>query len=82
MEHPGKNSFPRHNAVSHDLKDLTSAVALLSDLCHFQHHVVAAKLRSDRKRLQIKTLNDQVFTKCPLLHRSSFCLKSFDFFIR
>ena len=68
MENLRKNSLFRHNALSHFLKDRTSAVAFFSNLCQLQDYIIALEFRADRKCGKVDSLNHQVLSECPVFY--------------
>ena len=71
MQNSCKDSLLRHNALTHFLKDRTSAMALFADLSQLQNHIIASKFCTDRKCRKINPLNHQVLSKCSILHLKS-----------
>ena len=68
VENLRKNSLFRHNALSHFLKDRTSAVAFFSNLCQLQDYIIALEFRADRKCGKVDSLNHQVLSECPVFY--------------
>ena len=68
VENLRKNSLFRHNALSHFLKDRTSAVAFFSNLCQLQDYIIALEFRTDRKCGKVDSLNHQVLSECPVFY--------------
>ena len=75
-----KNALSWHNAVTHSLINLTMTVAFFSNLCHLKYHISDMKSCSNRKRAKIKSLHDQIFSKCSERNVCTFCTKFFYFF--
>ena len=61
LNHPRENSLSRHDAFSHPFVDGAVAVALLSDLGHFQLSCAGAEPGSNRQRGKIDAFYYQVF---------------------
>ena len=76
-----KNALSWHNAVTHSLINLTMTVAFFSNLCHLKYHISDMKSCSNRKRAKIKSLHDQIFTKCTIRNFCPFCTKFLNLFI-
>lgn len=67
VQHLRKYALARHDAIAHCLEDRASMVAFFSDLCQFQHDIVAFKFCPDRERLEIDSFHDQIFTERAVL---------------
>ena len=68
-QHPGKDAFPGHDAVAHQLPDGAALVAGLADLGDFQEHVVShPQARAHRQVHHFQAVHRQVFSEIAGLH--------------
>lgn len=77
MDHLCENTFSRHDAVSHFLKDRTAMMAFFPDLSHLQYHIFAPQPGPHRKGSEINSLHNQIFPECAVLDLGSSVSKFF-----
>lgn len=78
FEHFAKHALAGHDAISHLVVDRTMLVTLLADLRELQHRIAHDKARTNGKRLEVETLDDDVLAKRAVLHIGAEPLESFD----
>ena len=61
--------------------DLAVRVALFTDLCHLKDNIVALESCAYRKRLEIETADENVFTECSRYYAGSLFVELINFFL-